>query len=235
MKLSLVAAIRDRDARRVENMVQSTGPDGPDEIVVVSIGDAGPLRRLPGIRLIEIEHPVFRKGLALNVGIRAAAGDVVMTTDVDILFPSGFFTALRAVPGLAGGGMLATCRTIRIPACPDPVALYRDGSYRGRAMSDMACGGCLAAARYWWDRVRGFDQFYTGWASEDYDVFLRARADGLGIVWMDEILGRPMGHQWHSTPRHASRIAADETERNVRHLKKMEGVVTRNPAGWGES
>jgi cellulose synthase/poly-beta-1,6-N-acetylglucosamine synthase-like glycosyltransferase len=97
--ISIVVAVRNeapRLAGRIRNLLDQRYP-GPVEIVVVSDGStddpaAGLAGFGPAVRLIEL--PPGGKPLALNAGVDAARGDIVVFADARQRFAEGAVTAL---------------------------------------------------------------------------------------------------------------------------------------------
>src|SRR4029453_437961 len=97
--ISIVVAVRNeapRLAARIENLIDQQYP-GAAELIVVSDGSpadpASPLAPFgSAVRLIEL--PVGGKPLALNAGVEAATGDVVVFADARQRFAPGAIVAL---------------------------------------------------------------------------------------------------------------------------------------------
>jgi len=89
--------------------------------------------------------------------------------------------------------------------------------------------------------IRGFDEFYHFWGSEDTDVHIRLKNNGKTVTFYDaETL---MLHQWH--PSYRSKETGVLTKNlqitdivplNYQHLKHAiaKGVTSVNPEEWGE-
>lgn len=111
--ISIVVAARNEAARlaaRVENLLAQHYP-GPREIIIVSDGSTDDPRSVlerfgPGVRLIEV--PAGGKPRALNAGVAASTGDILVFADARQRFAPGALTALvsnfadRAVGGVTG-------------------------------------------------------------------------------------------------------------------------------------
>ena len=117
--ISIVIAARNEAARlpaRVANLLAQEYP-GPKEIVVVSDGSTdAPARALApfgdAVRLIEV--PAGGKPLALNAGVAASTGDIVVFADARQQFAPGAITALLenfSDPGVGGatGELVLDC------------------------------------------------------------------------------------------------------------------------------
>jgi poly-beta-1,6-N-acetyl-D-glucosamine synthase len=117
--ISVVVAARNEAARlaaRVENLIDQQYP-GAIEIIVVSDGSTDdPASRLArfgdAVRLIEL--PAGGKPLALNAGVEAASGEIVVFADARQRFAPGAIAALLenfADPGVGGatGELILDC------------------------------------------------------------------------------------------------------------------------------
>ncbi len=155
--LSLVIAVRD-DQRLQAALERWTRDEAVGEIVVVDFGSASPLtgRGVLGLAKtivvrVGADEP-WAKGLALNVGIEAAAGAVILAVD-------------------CGAALRDTGRYRR--------TLEMRGGYLSGYGSDKASSSEIAMFRREdWQAVGGYHEYLLGWGFEDEDLFNRLEDAG---------------------------------------------------------
>jgi len=179
---------------------------------------------------------VFERALLNNVGVRNGNGEYVMTTDVDMLLGPQFVATLMEN---VGEHVLVESRTMYLKSAVtkkiysgeyDP---YNDlkSIKRGRIKKRTTAGGCQCMSKVGWDIVRGFDERYYGWGSEDYDLLTRAKKAGLKVRWMGESEESIMlFHQSH--PKKNVKRDLEHQEENKKLLRRI-ATYRVNPEGWG--
>jgi glycosyltransferase involved in cell wall biosynthesis len=195
----------------------------------------------PLIRIVQ--EPLgekFERAKLNNVGVRNANTEYIMTTDVDMFFAPLFVEELfkRIAPDV-----FVESRTMywkgRLTG-----KIYRgeldpfndiESCKIGRIKKRSTAGGCQCAHIDQWNKVRGFDEEFVGWGSEDFDLLTRMQRSGARVKWMGE--GRDvinLFHQHHSKPNIAEDLACQK--QNIKLLNRaMRGKrpYTANPNGWG--
>lgn len=86
--------------------------------------------------------------------------------------------------------------------------------------------------------MRGFDEFYHFWGSEDTDLHLRLQSRGVAVdFYQDEVL---MLHQWHKIYRKSEQQSLTEelqikgiVQLNYRYLQRADPHRSVNMNGWG--
>ncbi len=185
----------------------------------------------------------WNRSHCLNVGIRRAGTEYLMVTDVDvILSPTYLQEAVSLLEQERIGMVLTPC--LHLPQEVTPV--LEATAARGTAVDTGALrplgvvktphgystGRVIARTEYF-RRVRGFDEWYVDYGSEDADLV--QRLSWLGLRRIILFGAAYYLHQWH--PRHEGvrspelqgRIAA-----NAIYLQRTR-TIKRNPAGWGEA
>ncbi|PRQ02092.1 Glycosyl transferase family 2 [Enhygromyxa salina] len=178
---------------------------GRPELVVVDCGgdpgrcEAALVRAGVAVTLVEIPTDRFDKGLALNLGAHAAAGENLVFLDADVILDADFLPA--AVEVLAGGGFATVARVRESKARPDPLADARGlralshvvelESAAGavvrietnrREFADQSRGGpgLIALRRQDFVAVDGMNSDLQGWGWEDVDLVARLQLRELG-------------------------------------------------------
>lgn len=217
MSLSVCTLVRNRNAllRRVlEGLERSTVP--PRELVVVRAGGEDPAPVLAAARRVRVvveelpgDDEVIPYSAARNRAAAAATGSAVCFLDADAIPGPGLVAALDAAladedaiaigdilylpPGAVGDdwtaeGLRAVGR--RHPGRPAPPAA-------GVAPCDrheLVWGTCFAMRRDRFLELGGFHEGFQGYAGEDTDLAIRARAAG---VPLRVVAGAEVLHQHH--------------------------------------
>jgi glycosyltransferase involved in cell wall biosynthesis len=167
--------------------------------------------------LIEVKRntEVYCQGRALNIGIRAAQTQWVVTTDCDSVFASNFvYVAQQAFEKQAKA--LVLCRRTNLDS---------NGVEIGLAGQEYQ-GSCIGLSRDWLCEVQGHDEFYLNWGSIDNCTVSRACHAGFTPIWITE--RTRVCHQFHEPQ---TRITTDI---NTEYRLRMEGVIVRNGKDWGK-
>lgn len=171
-------------------------------------------------------------GYPRNVGIRLATAPVVLMSDADILHVTETLAQHVRRHGECDDLLLYSfCRD-----CDPGIALSRPGLetalqdesqvLRMAACTDWFGGGCCSARRARLAGVGGFEESFTGWGYEDYDLARRLRRSGIRIIRDDEI---KVLHQTH--PRHTHGAWLMKARAGLRQILGV-GSANRNRA-WG--
>jgi len=186
-----------------------------------------------------IQHKIgdaFERALLNNVGIRNAHGNYIMTTDVDMMLGKTFVEELM---NKVGSNVMVESRTMYWKS-KFVQAIYNgvldpykdlDSCKKGRIKKRTTAGGCQCMSKESWEKVRGFDERYIGWGSEDYDLLTRAKTQGIKIKWMGE--GADMIKLFHQPhPTNIKRDLVFQNE-NKKILAKANNRKTVNINKWG--
>jgi predicted glycosyltransferase involved in capsule biosynthesis len=175
----------------------------------------------------------FHKTLLNNVAIRSCQSDYIATTDVDILFGPQFMDSVSKF--LAPNVMVES----RVMYWKDPMAkLVYEGIKNpynikecqiGRIKKCTTPGAIQCMSKQNWEKLRGYDENYVGWGSEDYDLVVRAKMAKINIRWLGESNGVMAFHQPH--PRDTKSDLAYQ-EKNKKILNSVRTYQV-NPNGWG--
>lgn len=146
--------------------------------------------------------PVWSRAVALNHAARTAETPFTVLTDADMLFPAHWLPAARR--------MIPTFRLLLTDSRDLDQKMTEGWEHlRGARwfVSDDARletvsiphdrvgqGAATVVSREWFLDVGGFDETYKIWGSEDNDLVMRARWDGLVVRWIPNTF---VVHQWH--------------------------------------
>jgi len=212
----LIADGGSQNYEEIKEYLENFKGDIPMRIVQLKIGEA------------------FERARLNNVGVRNALGEYVMTTDVDLAFGKDFVHTLM---GLASSNILIESRTLYWkPLIANKVQngeldLYNDieSCRKGRIKKRTTAGGCQTMHIDGWNKVRGFDENYIGWGSEDFDLLTRVKKARLHVGWMGECGDVSLFHQPHSK----------DIKKDLEYQAKNQKLLGRirsysvNPNGWG--
>jgi len=188
-----------------------------------------------------VQHKIgepFERALLNNVGVRNAKAEYVMTTDVDMMFGKSF---VKTLMGNAGRDVMVESRTMY---WKQPMVncitkkekdLYNniDECKIGRIKKRSSAGGCQCLHKDGWTKLRGFNEAYVGWGSEDSDLLQRAQMAGFKIVWLGESMESIMlFHQYHAKSNEQVKTDLEHQENNKKLLNDIRGYKV-NPKGWG--
>lgn len=178
---------------------------------------------------------VFLKCLLNNIGIRSARTPYIMTTDVDLVYGKDF---VKTVSECLAEDTMIESRTLywkngiagKVYSGEIDPETNLDACRVGRIKQRTTPGGCQCMHINSWNKIRGFDEAYRGWGSEDTDLVRRAEMSGLKIKWLGEDRnGIMLFHQPHS--KNVVR-ELQEQEVNKRLLQNIK-TYAANPNGWG--
>jgi predicted glycosyltransferase involved in capsule biosynthesis len=178
----------------------------------------------------------FLRAKLNNVGVRNAKAEYIMTTDVDMLFGKDFVKTLMSK---VGKNILVESRTMYLKPLPAKM-IYEgkidpyndiDNCKRGRIKKRTTAGGCQCMHINSWEKIRGFDESYVGWGSEDYDLLTRAKKAGIRARWMGE--SRESIMLFHLPHSRDTKKDLEYQEENKKRLNRIKHYAV-NPDGWGD-
>lgn len=188
----------------------------PDEVVVADDGS----RQAPvvpeGVRLVRQADEGFRAAAARNLGVAATTGDVLVMLDADTApepafvermvglvaaLPEVLVVGRRRHADLAGTRPDDAVEEVG-PAreLPEPAWLrtaYADTAdllHAGATGHRFVISAVLACSRWWYDEIGGFDETFTTYGGEDWELAHRSWTAG-GLV-----AHRADAVAWHDGP-----------------------------------
>jgi predicted glycosyltransferase involved in capsule biosynthesis len=191
----------------------------------------------PSIRIVQ--EPLgekFERAKLNNVGVRNSETEYVMTTDVDMLFGPKFVEELL---NNVGENVFVESRTMYLHPFMNK-KIYKgevdpwtdiDSIKKGRIKKRSSAGGCQCTSMKNWNRLRGFNEDFVGWGSEDVELLKRATKMGLKVKWMGESLPKiNLFHQHHAKPDIKGDLECQEVNKKLFRNSKQKSV---NLNGWG--
>lgn len=246
-QISVVVGYKDWGLDRLVGAVRSiseslAGLDG--EIIVSDFGsiDSTGYREAiesEGARYIRTETDgVWSRSRALNAGLRVASGEIVATTDADMVFTPGTFK--RVVSDMTNDpNQFVVMQCHDLPEGIDHSSI-ESGHYSWEQLVSLSTlrprwgmGGMIAVPRHAFVACRGLDERMEIYGGEDIDFARRMRRVGLRLHWLNSPEAR-MFHIWHPP----SKPIADETPRGRRaiaanrEIQLKDATAARNLTGW---
>ena len=192
------------------------------------------------MRIVQLKiGEAFERARLNNVGVRNAKGQYLMCTDVDMLFMPQFVDTLMKN---VGDNFFVESRTSYIhgwnieKVYKGEINLYNniDVAKLGKIKKRTTAGGCQCMHINNWNRIRGYNEEYVGWGSEDYDLLSRVKMSGkIHIRWMGEAPNSIMlFHQPHIKTTAQLKIDLAHKLENKKRLGSIKSYQV-NPDGWG--
>lgn len=241
-ELTVVMSVRRRPRRPVENCLRSLARQSVrPQVIVVDYGSTSVTvamlreleRTLGSFRLIPVtrQTELWCKPRALNIGLRGVKTKYTLFTDIDLMFSENFIELLLVK--LREPKAFVLCEFDNLPHAEDNWERLMGGTLRG-GRRPGAPGGCMATETGWFMKVRGFDEYYKGWGTEDDDLLIRAKQAGRQVV--DLRASGPVGlwHQSHPTQKSLDLKFEELVSRNREYFNRPGKPLVRNPTGWGE-
>lgn len=252
MSVSVVLGVRNRVGHRLVNclasLVNQTHPREQCEILVVDYGSertyAAELSQVcADFGATHIQAMVtgpWNRAHCLNIGIRQARFTFVLTGDVDVIFaPDYLSTAVQVLVDDPLSAVYSQCLDLPEDADGFLVSSARDDSNvnfeellsvaRARSSGTMN-QGIVMTYRAYFEEVRGYDEYYEVWGSEDND--LGRRFAYLGLTHRSIAAESYYLHQWHSKFEGVGSHIEAARQRNEAYFSSNHSIY-RNREGWG--
>ena len=250
-KLTIVASNRDRlDLKSyiTKYFIKSleNQSDKDFEVLIVDGGSKNykELKRYFASREVEpliriIKCPLgekFERAKLNNVGIRNANTPYIMTTDVDMFFGKSFVEILLSH---TSPDRFIESRTMYwkpnmtkqiYKGRVDPFNNIEECKH-GRLKKRTSAGGCQCTSIENWSKLRGFNEDFVGWGSEDVELLKRAIDMRLKIKWLGEsIESINLFHQHHEKIDINDDLKCQEINKKIYQKSKQKDI---NVSGWG--
>ena len=182
----------------------------------------------------------FERSKMNNVGVRNARTPYIMTTDVDLFFGKEFVEELLSkvdITTFVESRTMYWKKGFAMRMYSGELDPFNDleRCKVGRTKKRTTAGGCQCAHIDQWNKVRGFNESFIGWGSEDSDLYTRMRKSGAKIKWMGEVKGSlKLFHQPHPKPNIQEDLACQEANKKLLNKAMKSGAPYQvNPNGWG--
>lgn len=242
--ISAIIVVKDRDLERVQNCVDSfSNCDKVKEVIIVDYGSKEPFN-FNGAQVIRYnKNKIFNKSHALNLGIKKATQDFIMTVDCDIVLNDEFMD--RVLMCLNDEAFIYSSRVRRIQ--PEKMIdeknfydLWKESEpwMKDNPRYNKANGGVQIYPREWISGIGGHDERLIYWGAIDNDAHMRATNSGLMLIELNS----PILHQEHELKKE-DHITDDNEKRiaNWIRMKKAQYVYQKESKGiymnegpWGE-
>lgn len=225
MSVSIVMTTFNRPHLLRETLDSIDMQDFQDEIIVVDDGTDELTAGICGeylARRIKLDRPQStqyrNQAWPLNVGIRAATGDIVIQQNAECKHIDP-----ETIKKLTSRVTDTNCVFARVTALlPDgtPDILYCG---IGNARPYFFCG---AIKRAWFKKLRGYDEDFVGYGYEDDDMADRLRREG--VTW--DFTDVEVHHQWHPPAGHFDMTHSA----NMYERKHHEPTIRNLNREWGD-
>lgn len=176
---------------------------------------------------------IWNRAHALNIGIKKVKTKYILCTDVDILFEKNYLK--EAVRELKKDPL----QVIIAPLLDLPDVSIGDKGYsqlkslaqiRNKNMDN--CAGTNLALTYFYHKIRGYDEQYKMWGSEDKDLIKRFKLFALKVKSIEN--STFYLHQYHPRFRNLEEIDGfkNQVMENRMYFKNNNSII-RNCAQWG--
>lgn len=247
--LSIIYPYRDKETERVKNSLDSLADQSDQNFKVFFVNYGSSEVFSEKIKNLcssysfvrYLSHPnrfqPWNKSRALNSVIKTLTSDFCFIADIDMIFHPDFVKK--------GSQLQSPEKTVYFQVgFLDPkeeIANKKFTDYINFRKSTREATGLSMFPVKALQELRGFDEFYHFWGSEDTDMHLRLQNAGYEIEFYDrEVL---MHHQWHPSYRSKEKNELTEdfqingiVQLNHQHLNfaaERESTIV-NPKGWGE-
>lgn len=214
--VSVVIGFRNWGIRRIRLAIESVQRSFGTASGEVIISDYGSLdsveneelaRELGCTYVYTEDTGVWSRSRALNAGFALARGELLVSTDADMIFsPQALETVIELFHSDSRAAFFLQCRDLPqgmddewVEAHPEAWAEMEQLS---RLRPRWGMGGMMAISREGFGEIRGFDERFHTYGAEDLDFAQRARRAGFKTVWVNDPNVR-MYHMWHPPTRKA--------------------------------
>ena len=240
MQLSIIFGFRDRETTRVALCLQSLARQTFTDFEVIFVDYGSQSRYADDTRALvesfdfcryvytDTRGRPWNRSHALNTGVRQSTARYIMTTDVDMIYPSDFVATF-----MAAADERKVFHVFHHLLPEGYTAWDKLHTQLDLPVAQDALGACHFVAREQFVAIGGFDELYCYWGIEDRDLNLRERAVGLEVEVLND--RTYMHHQWHPP---ANLVTTDFMpqgwwRRMEVYFHEHKSVVVRNGDDWG--
>lgn len=188
-------------------------------------------------RFVETDG-IWSRSRALNAGAEISHGNVLITTDADMIFsPKSLTKVARRIYAEENQALVLQCRDLPRKYSAEGVNEFGLNWDEFESLSTFrprwGMGGMIAVSRQAFLDVRGFDERMEIYGGEDMDFAQRIQRSGRRIQWIEDPEVR-MFHMWHPSSREATQKSAVEdaaVKRNAKIFQNDKSWI-RNTVSW---
>jgi glycosyltransferase involved in cell wall biosynthesis len=202
-KISIIYAYRNRDEQRIENSLLSLAHQNTKDFEVIFVDYGSDKIKAESIRKViasyafasyyYIAHPglLWNKSKALNYAAFQAKGEFIFVADVDVCFS---MNAVKTMQNLIDRNKfyLFKLSYLKQEITQTQIVLGKFTESQIKHHGDV--NGMILVSKPNFFSVKGYDEFYHFYGSEDVDFYDRLKNSGLDVCQNSDTL---FFHQWH--------------------------------------
>ncbi|MFD2517930.1 glycosyltransferase [Salinimicrobium flavum] len=249
-RISIIYAYRDREAARIEASFRSLDRQVREgfEVIFIDYGSSE-INAKSAMRLAEkfhfvkyfyldVSHQLWNKSRALNYGIKRATNPYIFIADIDLIFHPHAIAFLKEV---ADPEYFYRFKMGYLDQ-EESKKIKRETNFEGFNPGRFGnVNGMLLTSRESLFHVKGYDEFYHFYGSEDVDLYSRLKNYGLRSQFVEDTY---FYHIWHDSYENSQTRKLDHYPRlknvlriNEQHYiyhKREKAVVPAKQTCWGE-
>jgi glycosyltransferase involved in cell wall biosynthesis len=198
---SIVIGFRNREISRIKHVLESLSKQSLKdfELIFVDYGSE-PDTQKEAEKLVksydfakylysDTRGWFWNRSHALNTGIKYASGEVIVISDIDLIFPVNFLERLHE---LSFQNTFYTFNCYYLPANTNYSQITKSDLDR----STINYVGLCSITKADLAEINCFDEYYLNWGGEDDDLYVRLENKGCKKQQM-KVDKFPVLHQWH--------------------------------------
>jgi predicted glycosyltransferase involved in capsule biosynthesis len=244
--IAVIIAVKNRYDYRIYNCLNSLKYQDYDsqkiKIIIVDYGsdsrcyeEIKSLENKYWVQLVRVKNKgEWNRSHAINIGIRKCRTKFVLTTDVDMVFEKNYISeAIKQMKKETRGIVLSNMLDTSEGDIKGVIDISRDYDSIKRTAKKRTIGKSINLSfRYYYKRIRGYDEGFKVWGGEDLDIIRRFLMLGLKIINISE--KSSYLHQWHPKHEGVKKKDIDRAMKFNRKYLELKGIK-RNKAGWGKT
>jgi len=240
--VSIIIAIRNRYCQRIKKTLKSLINQKYDKklIKIILVDYNSNPKYMPMLKnlckkykaesIIIKNNSGWHKSHALNIGIKKAKTKYILSTDVDNIFEKNFIkSAINELKKNPYQVILSSRYNLDKKKSINKNKIRKLKEPKNQKVDF----GTNMTLRYYYYKIKGYDEFYKLYAGEDYDLIRRFEALGLNIKNISK--KAIFFHQWHEQYEGIKHIKNYKKviKKNMNYLWKKYPQIIRNKKGWG--
>jgi len=226
MKISYIIPYRNREQIRLDNCLNSLHNQTYKNIEIVLSIYGGEIPKLPDwnnlLVIYQETEGIWNRAKALNNGIKRSSGEIIVTTDVDMIFsPNVAEKTVNLIKRRKESFVYSNFVMMeKEDWLEEPIHNSKESLNKfiksHNHFTMKGTGGYQGMLRKYWFNVKGFKETYKGWGVEDIDLRDRAIKQGLRYNLLTDTI---VLHQWHESEIQKAKLNND---------KEFFGAISRN-------